>query len=505
MERIIECVPNFSEGNDRGKVDAIVGAIKSEAVEVLDVQMNPDHNRAVISYIGAPESVLAAAFKATSKASQLIDLTKHRGEHPRIGATDVIPLVPVKNVTVEECVEFSRRLGKMIAQELKIPVFLYEAAATRPDRENLANIRKGEFEALAREIETNPDRRPDFGEPKIHPTAGAVVIGARFPLIAYNINLNTADVSIAKNIAKAIRFRDGGFRHVKALGFELKEENLVQVSINMTNYLQTPLYRVFETVRREAQRYGVNVRESEIVGLVPEKALIDTAVYFLQLNRFTDRQIMEYHLSGKACTDSLFDFLMSLADATPTPGGGSAAALSGAIGSALLAMVAGLSLKKSEEPGLKERLGFLKVATTELFNLIAADKNSFDEVMKSYRLPKDTDEEKNRRSAAVQTSLKAATSVPREVCRRILELYPHARYLLEKGLPSALSDIGVAAGALHSAFYGARLNVLINLATIKDRDFVDLCKKELDKSSHEEQKLNQEIENQMLTKLENQL
>ncbi|MEO0215483.1 MAG: glutamate formimidoyltransferase [candidate division WOR-3 bacterium] len=480
MIQIVECVPNFSEGRDRSKIDEIVKEIASTGVQVLDVEMNPDHNRAVVTFIGEPEMVLEAAFRGTKKATELIDLTKHKGEHPRIGATDVIPFVPISNISTEECVALAKRLGERVARELKIPVYLYEAAATRPERENLANIRKGEFEALQREIETNPDRFPDFGEPKIHPTAGATVIGARFPLIAYNINLNTTDVNIAKNIARAIRFKDGGFRYAKALGFELKEQNLAQVSINMTNYLQTPLYRVFEVVKSEANRYGVTVKESEIVGLVPEKALIDVALYYLQLNNFNENQILEHHLRGSVQKSTLFDFLRALSEPTPTPGGGSVAALLGALGAGLLAMVAGITLKKTNDPELKDITGNLRIETTEFYKLIEKDKEAFDGVMKAYKLPKATDYEIRKREESIQESLKNAALVPLAVAKKIIALYPSVRILLDKGLKNAFSDIGVAIHTIHSGFLGARLNVLVNLPSITDSQFVEKTRKEID-------------------------
>ncbi|MBM3315197.1 glutamate formimidoyltransferase, partial [candidate division WOR-3 bacterium] len=271
MRKVVECVPNFSEGRRPEVIERIVGVIKSvNGVSMLDQEMDKDHNRAVISFVGEPESVLDAAFKACKTASELIDLTQHQGEHPRIGATDVIPFVPISGVTQEECVELAKRLGKRIADELSIPVYLYELAATRPDRVDLAIIRRGEFEGLREAVRTDPERAPDFGRPEVHPTAGATVVGVRAPLIAYNVNLATSDVKVAERVAKAIRFRDGGFRFAKALGFEVKEKGCVQVSINMTDYTKTPLYRVFETVKREAARWGVNVIESEVVGLVPQ-------------------------------------------------------------------------------------------------------------------------------------------------------------------------------------------------------------------------------------------
>ncbi|OPX18519.1 glutamate formimidoyltransferase [candidate division WOR-3 bacterium 4484_100] len=499
MEKIIECIPNFSEGRDQEKIEKIVAEIRSAGVELLDQEMDPDHNRAVITFVGTPDAVLEAAFRGTKKAAELIDLTKHKGEHPRIGATDVIPFVPISNATTLECVELAKRLGKRIAEELKIPVYLYEAAATRPERQNLANIRKGEFEGLREEIETNPDRYPDFGEPKIHPTAGATVVGARFPLIAYNINLNTSDVTIAQKIAQAIRFGGGGFRYCKALGFELKKEGLSQVSINMTNYKKTPLYRVFETVRREAQRYGVNIKESEIVGLVPEKALIDTAIYFLQLDRFSEDQILEYRLHGKGGKQSLMDFLHTLALARPTPGGGSVAALMGALGTALLSMVTGITVKKTKDEELKSFHGFLKVETYEFYRAIEQDRIAFDQVMEAYKLPETDEQEKQKKKEEVQKALQHAAQVPFEVCKRIILIYPYARKLAQKGLKNALSDVGVALYSLHSGFSGARLNVLINLKSISDAEFNQKMKLELESLEKQEQELYNETEKIFLT------
>ncbi len=501
MEKIVECIPNFSEGRDQAKLDQILNEIKSTGVELLDQEKDPDHNRAVVTFVGEPEAVLEAAFLAVKKAAELIDLNKHRGEHPRMGATDVVPFVPISNVTTRECVEMAKRLGKRIAEELKIPIYLYEAAATRPDRENLASIRKGEFEGLRDEIETNPDRRPDFGEPKIHPTAGATVVGARFPLVAFNVNLNTADVSIAQNIAKAIRFGSGGFRYTKSLGFELKEEKLAQVSCNMTNYTKTPLYRVFETVKREAQRYGVAIKESEIVGLVPEKALIDTAIYYLQLDRFNEEQILEYKLHGKAGKQSIMDFLHVLALAKPTPGGGSVAALQGALGTALLSMVTGITVNKTKDKELRDFHGFLKLSTYEFYRYIEKDKNAFDKVIEAFKLSEDTEKEKKKKKNAIQNAYKYAAQVPFEVCKKILFIYPYARILAKKGLKNAISDVGVALFSLHSGFMAARVNVLINLNSIKDKEFNTSVKQELDALMKQEKDSYAEVESLFLTKL----
>ncbi|MFB0509288.1 MAG: glutamate formimidoyltransferase [bacterium] len=475
MARIVECVPNFSEGRRPEVIDKIVTAIQSvSGVALLDREMNADHNRAVITFIGEPEAVIEAAFRGIKTASELIDLRTHQGEHPRIGATDVVPLVPVSNVTTEECIELARRLGKKISDELNIPIYLYEAAATRPERQDLAVIRKGEFEGLREAIKTNPDRAPDFGKPELHPSAGATVVGVRLPLIAYNVNLATQDKTVADKIARAIRFRSGGFRYVKSLGFEIKEKNCVQVSINMTNYKGTPLYRVFETVKREAERYGVMVKESEIVGLVPQQALIDTAVNYLQLWSFNPNQILENRLvqAGK----SLADFISDVSSSAPTPGGGSCAALAGAIGTALLVMVANLTIGKKGYEAVSEIIKKtkeqLEPIKNRFYNLIAEDAAAFDLVMAAYKLPKSSDEQKEQRLTAITNAYKKATEVPLETMQNVLEALNVCRPIVEKGNKNSISDAGVAIYYLETALQGARLNVLINLPSIQDEKFV---------------------------------
>ncbi len=296
--KLVECVPNFSEGRRPEVLDQIVGSMTAvDGARLLDKEMDADHNRAVVTIVGEPEAVLEAAFRGIAKASELIDLNKHEGEHPRMGAADVCPFVPVREVTMKDCVELAARLGERVGKELSIPVFLYEEAARRPERQNLADVRKGQFEGLRNEIGTNPDREPDFGPNRIHPTAGAIAIGARPFLIAYNINLGTADLSVAKKIAKSIRHSGGGLRYVKAMGFELKDRGIVQVSINMVNFKGTPLFRVFEMVKSEAARYGVPVVGSEIVGLVPVEALVDVADFYLRLENFDNGQVLENRLS----------------------------------------------------------------------------------------------------------------------------------------------------------------------------------------------------------------
>lgn len=297
MSVIVECVPNFSEGRRMEVIETIASEIKSvEGVRLLDYEHDRDHNRSVMTFIGGLESVKKAAFAACAKAGELIDLNKHTGEHPRIGATDVIPFIPISNVTMEECVNLARELGKEIAEKLEIPVYLYEYAATKPERQNLANIRKGQYEGLKEAIQKDPERKPDFGPNRLHPTAGATVVGARMPLIAYNVNLNTDDIDIAKSIAKAIRHSSGGLRYVKALGLEIKEKGMVQVSMNLTNYQKTPVFRVFEMIKKETERYGVEILGSEVIGLIPMNALVDSVDFYLRLENFDKSQILENRL-----------------------------------------------------------------------------------------------------------------------------------------------------------------------------------------------------------------
>ncbi|SDF67886.1 glutamate formimidoyltransferase [Sporolituus thermophilus] len=296
MEKLVECVPNFSEGRRADVIEAIVGEIrKIDGVKLLDVKPDASHNRTVVTFVGEPQAAKQAAFSACKKAAELIDMEKHQGEHPRIGATDVIPFVPVRGVTMEECVQLANELGQEIAEKLEIPVYLYEAAAKMPSRVKLPDIRKGEYEGLKQDI-TKPERHPDYGPPRMHPTAGATVVGARQFLIAFNINLGTSDVTIAKKIANAIREARGGYKYCRAIGVMLEDRNIAQVSINMVDYTGTPLYRVFETVKSEAARYGVNVVGSEIIGMVPLQALLDVAEFYLRLEGFERKQVFEENL-----------------------------------------------------------------------------------------------------------------------------------------------------------------------------------------------------------------
>lgn len=298
MRKIVECIPNFSEGRRAEVIDQIVAAIKSvPGAVLLDRESDADHNRSVVTFVAEPDRVVDAAIAGARKAAELIDLNKHSGEHPRMGSTDVIPFVPISGVTMDECIHLARACGERMWSELGIPVYLYEKAATRPERENLAAVRKGQFEGIRSEIATNEARRPDYGEARVHPTAGLTAVGARPPLIAYNVNLGTSDIEVANKIARAVRHQTGGLRYVKALGFELKDRGIVQVSMNMVNYEGTPLFRAFEMIRREAERYGVAVVGSEIVGLVPQRALNAVADFYLQLESFSEEQILEHRLN----------------------------------------------------------------------------------------------------------------------------------------------------------------------------------------------------------------
>ena len=297
MKKIVECVPNFSEGRRKEIIEEIIDQVrKRKDVKLLDYSSDPDHNRTDVTFIGEPQSVKEAALDLAMKCVELIDMNKHKGEHPRMGAIDVVPFIPVYNVTMEECVKLAHEFAKEFSEKTGVPCFMYEEAATRPDRKNLADVRRGEFEGLKEAIGKDPDKVPDYGPNKIHPTAGATAVGARFFLVAFNVNLGTSDIEIAKKIAKAVRHSSGGYRYVKAMGFEIKERGIVQVSMNLTNYQKTPIFRVFETIKNEAERYGVPVIGSEIVGLVPLEALIMVADHYLRLENFSIDQVLEKRL-----------------------------------------------------------------------------------------------------------------------------------------------------------------------------------------------------------------
>ena len=488
MKRLIECVPNFSEGRDPAKVDAIVAAMGGvPGVYVLDREMDADHNRSVITLAGEPDAVAEAVLLGVGKATELIDLTKHTGAHPRVGATDVVPFIPIDGVTIEDCVALARRVGNEIWNRYRVPIFFYEAAATRPERVNLENVRRGQFEGLREEMKRNLDRQPDVGEPKVHPTAGVTVVGARKFLIAYNVNLNTSDISIANKIAKAIRFSSGGLRYVKSMGVELKARNLAQVSINLTDFEQTPMHRVYEMVKREAERHGAMPVGSEIVGLVPKKALEMAADFFLQLENFSPAQVLENRLadalSGAPLTAKdgklaglARPFLDAVATPSATPGGGSASAFAAAMAASLGQMVTGLSRKKKSQAAYVDQLSAaldeMRKAADELAEAIDRDAESYEAVMKAFKLPQGNADETAQRDAAIQSATKGAAEVPVQVAERTVALFERLGQLEGIVAASMRSDLHVARMMADAGARGALANVEINLDGLKDAAYV---------------------------------
>src|SRR5262252_7968900 len=438
MPALVECVPNFSEGRDKTKVDSILEAMKMDGVYLLDREMDADHNRCVITLVGDPVHVAEAAIRGVGKAAELIDLTKHAGAHPRLGAADVIPFIPIEGVTLEDCVAIARRVGEEIWKRYQVPVYLYEAAAQRPERQNLENVRRGQFEGIREEVKTNPDRKPDFGEAALHPTAGAAIVGARKFLVAYNVYLNTPDVEIARKVAKSIRFSNGGLRYVKGMGVPVR--GLAQVSMNLTDTDQTPIARVFEYVRREAARYGVVPISSEIVGLIPKKALEDAAEWFLQVENFDSSLILENRLaavtSGKMAVGGLRagvePFVEQLAAPTAVPGGGSASAAAGAMAAALATMVASMSRGKKAyrqfESQLSAAIAQLTMLREDLKASIDADAESYNSVMKAYQAAKTAPDGKSG-EVMIEAALKAATTIPLAVAEKAHQIDKIARSL----------------------------------------------------------------------------
>jgi glutamate formiminotransferase/formiminotetrahydrofolate cyclodeaminase len=507
---LVECVPNFSEGRDRGIIEEITRCIPENGCRLLDVQSDASHNRSVVTFIGPPEKVMEAAFACTKRASELINMEFHSGEHPRMGATDVIPFVPVQGVSMEECVEMARTVGRRIASELGIPVYLYGKAATRPDRVRLPDVRRGEYEGLKVAIGSDPERMPDFGPPRMHPTAGATAVGARPPLIAYNVNLDTGDIVKARAIARAIRESSGGLPAVQAKGILIKETGDVQVTMNLTDHKTTSIDAVMHHLEKEADKAGVKVKNSEIVGLLPLDALLDVAIARLKLTGFSRRQVLDLvgqqaegtgegpcheetkQDSGSSATEKecyylaqmdLSKFVDDLAAPTGAPGGGAAAAVAAVLGCALIRMVAGNTLSKARFKEGRERLEEIRKASQDLIGrfqeLAVKDAEAYMAVEAAMKMPKASQEEKAARRAAMQQAFKGATLTPLETVRESLEAMSLLPDLARYGNPNAITDMAVGALLLDAARRGATMNVQVNLGSIDDAGFVAKASEDL--------------------------
>jgi glutamate formiminotransferase/formiminotetrahydrofolate cyclodeaminase len=472
--KLIECVPNFSEGRRPEVISAIRDSIASVSdVVILDVSSDPSHNRTVVTFVAPVERAVDAAFAGIAKARELIDLTTHRGEHPRIGATDVCPFVPLEGASMDDCVALARTLGARVGSELGIPVFLYEKAATRPERRNLADIRRGEFELAREQIGTNPDRVPDFGPNAIHPTAGATVIGARAFLVAYNVYLGPAsNLAVAKEVAKKVRESGGGLPSVKGLGLEV--DGQAQVSMNLTNIDTTSIWRAYDAVKTEAEARGVSPTWSEIVGLVPERALFETAAHHIQLRGFSNAMLLEHKVrAATSGAQTLSGFVASVASSAPVPGGGSVVAHVGALAAALAQMVAGLTVGRkkyvavdAEMRSIAERAAALGA---RLSALVKEDADAYALVSAAYKLTQDTEGKTTARAAAIQAALMKAAEVPLETARACAAVAQLGAECAEKGNTNAASDAGVAALLAEAACRGAAYNVRINIASMTNR------------------------------------
>jgi glutamate formiminotransferase / formiminotetrahydrofolate cyclodeaminase len=515
MRKIVECIPNFSEGRRPEIIEQIIKAIQQvKGAVLLDYESDPNHNRSVVTFVAPPEVVVDAAIAGAKKAAELIDLNTHKGEHPRMGATDVIPFVPIAGVTMDDCVGLARACGERLFRDCGIPVYLYEKAASRPERENLAAIRKGQFEGIRDEIAVKESRRPDFGDAAVHPTAGITAVGARPPLIAYNVNLGTANIEIANKIARAVRHLSGGLRYVKALGFELSDRGVVQVSMNMVNFEGTPLFRVFEMIKREAERYGVPVIGSEIVGLVPQKALNEASDFYLQLENFSDNQILEHRLVAaleEGADQQTKDF--TLADCTgtfaelvaadsPVPGGGSVAAHSGMLAASLGQMVCNLTLGKKKYAEVEGRINAIKAQLVDrglrLRELIIEDAESFAAVMQAMKLPKESETEKSVRAGQINEATRGAILVPMKTAGVSLEVLLLLVELAGIGNQNALSDAGVGGQLANTAVKGAFYNVLINLSSLTDQQEAAEFRQQIDNLVEEANRAAAELEAKMM-------
>lgn len=545
MKKIVECVPNFSEGRDKSIINAISAAIESvDGVKLLDVDPGADFNRTVYTFVGEPGPILEAALKAAKVGVSLIDMTKHKGEHARMGALDVCPFIPIRGVTDKECIKLSKEFGENMTKELGVPVFLYAKSAIKPERVRLPDIRKGEYEALEEKFK-NPSFKPDYGKPIFIPKSGATATGCRDILLAYNINLNTSDKSIASAISGIIRTsgvikkdkngnkiigQDGKperipgiFKAIQAGGM-MYNENIAQVSMNLLNYRLENLHDVFEAVKKEAEKLGVKVTGSEIVGLVPEEALIlagnfyskkhgikttdekelvELAIGKLGLSELypfkPEEKVIEYMVeeTGLLASMEITSFLSELASSSPAPGGGSVAALAGSLGAALSSMVCNLTIGKEKyndvEGDIKEVFKKCEEIRKRLTKLIDEDTQAFNDVIKAFKMAKETEEQKKKRSNAIQEGYKKAASVPLETaktCEKILDL---AKVVAEKGNQNSITDSAVSALMAQAGVESAVLNVKINLGSIKDETFVKNISSELDLLNKNTRKKTEEI------------
>ena len=470
---LVACVPNFSEGRNQETLDALRAALTSVPdVKLLDVQADASHHRSVFTFVAPPEAALEAGFRAMRVALERIDLTKHKGEHPRMGATDVVPFVPVRDATLEDCVGLARRLAERAASELQIPIYLYARAAARPERERLPDIRKGEFEGLRERIGRDAAAAPDYGPPRIHPTAGVTAIGARPPLVAYNIYLDTSDVAAAKEIAKRIRTSSGGLPAVQASGFAVNGQ--AQVSMNLLDIDTTPPARVFAAVEAAARERGVEILRSEVVGLIPERAIIGAGAAYLKLPDATDHLLeakiraAEGEGAGAGGGPTLDGWLEDLAGGTPAPGGGSAAALAGALAAALVAMVARLTTGRKAYAGVQGRVAAIlaeaEALRATLRRLVDEDAEAYARVSAAYRRPR----EDPGRTRAVDEALVGAAQTPLATARGAVRLIALAREIERLGNKNARSDAKVGEALARAALAGAVENVRVNVQALSE-------------------------------------
>ena len=545
MESIVECVPNFSEGRDKAIIDAISGAISGvEGVKLLNVDPGADFNRTVFTFVGGPEEVLEAALRAAKCGFSLIDMTKHKGEHARMGALDVCPFIPIKGVSFDECTEISKKFGERVWGELGVPGFLYAKSATKPERVRLPDIRKGEYEALEEKFK-NPDFKPDFGDSLFVPKSGTFATGTRQILIAYNVNLGSNDRSAASKIAGRIRTsgvvkkdengekvigEDGkpvrihGYLKSVQGGGMMYNEDIAQVSMNLLDFEETNLHDAYEACKKEAEDLGVSITGSEIVGLVPEEALIKAGKFYAERSDkagLTDDQLIELAIdnlglnqlyefkvdekvidrmvaeAGQLASMTLKNFIGELSSSSPAPGGGSVAALSGSLGASLVEMVSRLTVGKEKYKDAWEKMedtisGIVPVKK-RLLELVDEDTDAFNDVMKAFRMPKGTDEEKSARSAAIQEGYKKAIATPMETARKCMEVLEMALPVSIHGNPNSITDAAVGAEMAASGLDGALLNVRINLGSIKDVDYVKKTDSELEGFNKRKDELLSEI------------